>query len=46
MYIEFFMSKVVMLVSIIILVPVAVHVFVRFDVAHLFSSFINLPLKL
>jgi hypothetical protein len=45
MDIEFFMMKVVMVASIIILVPIVVHVFVRLDVAHLFSCFLNLPLK-
>ena len=40
------MTKVVMIVTIMILVPVVVHVFVLFDVAHLFSCFVNLFLKL
>jgi hypothetical protein len=35
-----------MIVYIIILVHVVVHVFVRFDVAHLFGYFINLHLRL
>jgi hypothetical protein len=38
--------KVVMIATIMILVPVVVHVFVCFDVVHLFSCFVNLPLKL
>jgi hypothetical protein len=40
------MTKVVMIVTITILVLVVVHVFMRFDVAHLFSCFVYLPLKL
>jgi hypothetical protein len=44
--IEFFMMKVVMIASIIILVFIVVYVFMRFDVAHLLGCFINLPLKL
>jgi hypothetical protein len=44
--IEFFMTNVVMIVTDMILVLVFVHVFVCFDVAHLFSCFVNLPLKL
>jgi hypothetical protein len=43
--VELFMTKDV-IVTIMILVPVVVHVFMRFDVAHLFSSFANLSLKL
>jgi hypothetical protein len=40
------MTKVVIIASIVILVFVVVHVLMRFDVAHLFSCFVDLPLEL
>jgi hypothetical protein len=44
--IVYFMMKIVMITSIVILIPEFVQIFVCFNIAHIFSCFINLPLDL
>jgi hypothetical protein len=43
---ENFKHCTLMITSLVILIPKVVQIFVRFDIAHLFSCFINLSLEL